>query len=284
MAETSGPTSGPGSRGQARDAATPAMIAGHSALEGLLTFMLLFGVITVVRWVVGPSPVSDAMPARGMKLHLQLLIIGACFVPILAGLIISRPGKISGGHMNPAVSFAMWRFGVFPGASVVPYTVAQLAGSVLGVLAGRALWGPVVDDPPVIDSVLQPGPGVSAGLLFAGEAVSMGVIIYLVGFFLQTPRLARLVPWLVGFLIGAAIASLGTFTGASEDPARQFGPAVISGQLSFLWVYLLAPMVGAAAAAGVLKLVPSGRTVLTHRLCGTNHDGSPLKVVTDNGG
>ena len=284
MAETSGPTSGPGSRGQARDAATPAMIAGHSALEGLLTFMLLFGVITVVRWVVGPSPVSDAMPARGMKLHLQLLIIGACFVPILAGLIISRPGKISGGHMNPAVSFAMWRFGVFPGASVVPYTVAQLAGSVLGVLAGRALWGPVVDDPPVIDSVLQPGPGVSAGLLFAGEAVSMGVIIYLVGFFLQTPRLARLVPWLVGFLIGAAIASLGTFTGASEDPARQFGPAVISGQLSFLWVYLLAPMVGAAAAAGVLKLVPSGRTVLTHRLCGTNHDGSPLKVVTDNAG
>ena len=284
MAETSGPTSGPGPRGQARDAATSAMIAGHSALEGLLTFMLLFGVITVVRWVVGPSPVSDAMPAGGMKLHLQLLIIGACFVPILAGLIISRPGKISGGHMNPAISFAMWRFGVFPGASVVPYTVAQLAGSVLGVLAGRALWGPVVDDPPVTDSVLQPGPGVSAGLLFAGEAVSMGVIIYLVGFFLQTPRLARLVPWLVGFLIGAAIASLGTFTGASEDPARQFGPAVISGQLSFLWVYLLAPIVGAAAAAGVLKLVPSGRTVLTHRLCGTNHDGSPLKVVTDNGG
>lgn len=284
MAETSEPTSGSGPRGQARDAATPAMIAGHSALEGLLTFVLLFGVITVVRWVVGPSPVSDALPARGMKLRMQLLIIGACFVPILAGLIISRPGKISGGHMNPAVSFAMWRFGVFPGASVVPYTVAQLAGSVLGVLAGRALWGSVVDDPPVIDSVLQPGPGVSAGLLFAGEAVSVGVIIYLVGFFLQTPRLARLVPWLCAFLIGAAIASLGTFTGASEDPARQFGPAVISGQLSFLWVYLLAPMVGAAAAAGVLKLVTNGRTVLTHRLCGTNRDGSPLKVVTDNGG
>jgi len=65
MAETSESTSGPGSRGQARDVAPPATIAGHSALEGLLTFGLLFGVITVVRWVVGPSPVSDAMPGRG---------------------------------------------------------------------------------------------------------------------------------------------------------------------------------------------------------------------------
>jgi len=284
MAETSESTSGPGSRGQARDVATPATIAGHSALEGLLTFGLLFGVITVVRWVVGPSPVSDAMPGRGMKLHVQLLIIGPCFVPILAGLILSRPGKISGGHMNPAVSFAMWRLGVLPGACVVPYIVAQLAGSMLGVLAGRALWGPVVEVPPVSYSVLQPGPGMSAGLVFAGEAVSMGVIIYLIGFFLQSPRLARLTPWLAGLLIGAAIASLGAFTGASEDPARQFGPAVISGQLSFLWIYLLAPMVGAAAAAGILNLVPRGRTVLTHRLCGTNHDGSPLKVVTDNNG
>jgi glycerol uptake facilitator-like aquaporin len=273
MAESSEPTSGPEPRDPARDASRRATIAGHSGLECLLTCALVFASITVARWVVGPSPVSAAIP----RIHLRLLIIGACFVLILAGLILSRPGKISGGHMNPAVSFAMWRFGVFPGSSVVSYIVAQLAGSLLGVLVGRAVWGPVVADPPVSYSAVQPGPGVPAGVVFLGEAVSMGVILYLIGLFLTTPRLARLIPWLVGFLIGAGIASLGTTTGASLDPARQFGPAVISGQLDFLWIYLLAPMVGAAVAAAVFNLAHRGRTVLTHRLCGTKQDGSPLE-------
>ena len=276
MAENQQSTKGPDPRDQARGAPTLATIARHSALECLLTFVLLFAVTTVVRWVVGPSPVSDAIP----QIHARLVIIGACFMLILAGLILSKPGKISGGHMNPAVSFAMWRFGVFPGAFVVSYIVAQLAGSVLGVLAGRAVWGPVVADPPVNYAVLQPGAGVSNGVCFAGEGVGMGVILYLVGLFLTTPRTAPLVPWLVGFLIGAAIASLGTITGASNDPARQFGPAVVSGQLNCLWIYLLAPMVGAAGAAALFNLMPASRTVLTHRLCGTDRDGSRLKAAT----
>jgi glycerol uptake facilitator protein/aquaporin Z len=112
--------------------------------------------------------------------------------------------------------------------------------------------------------------------LFAAEAASMGVIVYLVGYFLQTPRLAPLVPWLVGLLIGGAIALLGTTTGGSVNPARQFGPAVVSGQLSYLWVYLLAPMVGALIAAFALDRMHKHRTVLTHRLCGTQESGAPL--------
>ncbi|MGP4021455.1 MIP/aquaporin family protein [Saccharopolyspora sp. 5N708] len=257
-------------------APTPAVIAGHSALECLLTFILLFGVVTIVRWVTGASPLSAAVP----QVRLQLLIVGVCVGLLLAGLILSRPGKLSGGHLNPAISLAMWRFGVFPGVSVVPYVVGQLAGSVLGVLAARAVWGHAVGDPPVVYAALQPGAGWSAGSLFAAEAVSMGVIVFLVGLFLQRPRLAPLVPWLVGFLIGAAIAVLGTSTGGCVNPARQFGPAVFSGHLDFLWVYLLAPMVGATIAAGLLAMlnrIHRRRAVLTYRLCGTHLDGSPLQ-------
>ncbi|MFD5060361.1 MIP/aquaporin family protein [Streptomyces sp. NPDC058394] len=250
----------------------PAAIAGHSTLECFLAFVLLFGVATIVRWVVGPSPISDAVT----QIHLQLLIIGGAVGLLLAALILSWPGRISGGHINPAISLAMWRFGVFPGVSVVPYIAAQLIGSVLGVLAARAVWGSTVSRLPVVDAALQPGPGWTAGALFAVEAAGMGVIVYLVGYFLQTPRLAPKVPWLVGFLIGAAIALLGTTTGGSVNPARQFGPAVVSGALDFLWVYLLAPMVGAALAAAVLDRVHTRRTVLTHRLCGTQADGAPL--------
>lgn len=257
-------------------AKTPAVIARNTAPELLLTFVLLFAVVTIVRWVSGPSPISTAVP----QLHLQLLIVGACSGLVLAGLILSKPGKMSGGHINPAISVAMWRFGVFPGVAVVPYVVAQCAGSFLGVLAARAAWGSVVGDPPVTCAALQPGPSFSAGELFAGEAISVGVIVYLVGFFLQRPRLAPLVPWLVGLLIGAAIALLGTSTGGSVNPARQFGPALVCAQFPFLWVYLVAPIVGAVVAAMFINRAAKRRALLTYRRRGPlPEDSGPVKTT-----
>jgi len=89
-------------------------------------------------------------------------------------------------------------------------------------------------------------------------------------------RLAPLVPWLVGILIGLGIALLGTQTGGSLNPARQFGPAVISGHTAELWVFLIAPMVGAELAARLLQAFRKRRQVLTHRLCGTRPDGGHL--------
>src|SRR4051794_19472663 len=108
MAETpeSPERAGPGD--QAAKPVDPATIAAHSALEFLLTFTLLFGVVTITRWVMGPSDISDAVP----QVRLRLLIIGVCVGLLLAGLILSKPGKISGSHTNPAISLAMWRFGV----------------------------------------------------------------------------------------------------------------------------------------------------------------------------
>ena len=70
--------------------------------------------------------------------------------------------------------------------------------------------------------------------------------------------------------------SLVIFTGGSVNPARQFGPAVISGQTQFLWVYLLAPMLGAVIAAWLRQTIQHRRAVLTHRLCGTQADGRRL--------
>ena len=249
-----------------------AQLARHSALELILTFILLFGVTSIVRWVIGPSLISRVIP----QIHAELLIVGAAVALLLAGLILSPPGRASGGHMNPAISLAMWRFGVFPGAGVVPYTIAQLLGSVLGVLAARAVWGQVVAEPPVLYAVLQPGPTWSTAELFAAETLSMAVIVFLVGTCLAVPRLAPFVPWVVGVLIGMAIALLGTSTGGSVNPARQFGPAAVSGQTHFLWVYLLAPMLGAVIAAWLRQPIQHRRAVLTHRLCGTHPDGRRL--------
>jgi glycerol uptake facilitator-like aquaporin len=242
-----------------------ALLARNSAFELILTSVLLFGVTSIVRWVIGPSPISRAIPG----IHAELLIVGAAVGLLLAGLILSPLGKTSGGHTNPAISLAMWCFGVFPAAAVVPYAIAQLLGSVLGVVAARGVWGPVVAVPPVVYAALQPGPGWSTSGLFATEALGTAVIVLLVGICLAVQRLTPFVPWVVGALVGMGIAVLGTATGGSLNPARQFGPASVSGQTHFLWVYLLAPMVGATFAAWLRLRIQSRRRVLTHRLCGT---------------
>jgi glycerol uptake facilitator-like aquaporin len=240
-------------------------ITRGSARELILTFTLLFGVTSIVRWVIGPSPISRAIPG----IHGELWIVGSAVALLLTGLILSPTGRASGGHTNPAISLAMWRFGVFPGAGVIPYSIAQLLGSVLGVIAARGIWGHVVAEPPVAYAALQPERGWSAWQLFATEAIGMGVIVFLVGLCLAVRRLTPFVPWIVGILVGMGIAVLGTASGGSLNPARQFGPAVVSGQFRFLWVYLVAPLTGAAAAAWLRSLIQDHRRVLTHRLCGT---------------
>ena len=211
-------------------------LARDSAIELILTSILLFGVVTIVRWVIGPSPISHAIPG----IHAELWIVGAAVALLLAGLILSPPGRASGGHTNPAISLAMWRFGVFPGAGVFSYTIAQLLGSVVGVVTARGVWGHVVAEPPVGYAALRPGLGWSTWELFATEAVGMAVIVFVVGLCLAVQRLTPFVPWIVGSLVGIGIAVLGTATGGSLNPVRQLGPAVVSGQTQFLWVYLVA--------------------------------------------
>jgi len=245
----------------------------NSMLELILTAGLLFGVTTIVRFVVGASPISRALP----QIHVQLFLVGALVAVLLSLLIISRAGRVSGGHMNPAISLAMWRFGVFPAVGIVPYIAAQLLGSILGVLAARVVWGPIVARPPVLYAVIQPAPDWSSAQLFAAELIFMALIVFLVGYFLSNPRLAPKVPWLVGILIGLGIALLGTQSGGSLNPARQFGPAVASAHTAKLWVFLVAPMVGAELGAQLLHRLRKRRQVLTHRLCGTHPDGSLLE-------
>src|ERR1700724_3260383 len=124
MDESPGPPSDSGHVAFAR-------LVRSSALELILTFFMLFGVTSIVRWVIGPSLISRTIP----QIQAELLIVGASVATLIAGLILSPAGRTTGGHMNPAISLAMWRFGVFPGVGVVPYIAAQLLGSFLAVVA-----------------------------------------------------------------------------------------------------------------------------------------------------
>src|ERR1700738_3241987 len=75
---------------------TFARLAWHSALELILTFLMLFGVTTIVRWVIGPSVISRLIP----QINAELLIVGAAVALLIAGLILSPVGRATGGHMN----------------------------------------------------------------------------------------------------------------------------------------------------------------------------------------
>jgi glycerol uptake facilitator protein/aquaporin Z len=240
------------------------LLARHSLLEMCLTTVLLIGTATIARWIIGPSPISRAVPS----IDLRLVLIGVCVGLLLAALIQNPLGRASGGHMNPAISLAMWRFGVFPAAGVIAYTLAQLAGSLLGVIAGGALWGAAFKLPPVSYAALQPAHSVSSIELLAIEAADFAVLALAVGVCLSVARLTRWTPWVAGLILGGSIALLGPISGASINPARQFGPAVESGQTRFLWIYLAAPIVGALLAGLVRSGIPRLRPLLTHRLCG----------------
>jgi glycerol uptake facilitator-like aquaporin len=213
-----------------RSVPVPHGLRRHAVYEVGLTSALLFGVVTIVRWIIGPSPISRAIP----DIHLQLVLVGAAVGCLITLLILSPLGRASGGHMNPAITLAVWRYKAFPGCGVPYYVVAQLAGSALGPIFGRLVWGSPVARTPVVYAALQPAAGWTFWDLFGVEAATVGLIVVVVGLFLSVPCLARAVPYVVGFLVGAAIAGLGTITGGSANTARQFGPAIVSGRTHLL--------------------------------------------------
>jgi len=157
--------------------------------------------------------------------------------------------------MNPAVTVALWLMDVFPGRSVLPYVLAQLAGSAAGTGLGSLVWGRAVSFPQVDYAAITPAPTWQPASVFLAEAGSMIVLILIVGFILAHPGYTRLLPYAIGLSVGLVIAFLGPRSGGSINPARQFGPAALSGQTTDLWIYLLAPILGAVLGALVHHLL-----------------------------
>ena len=230
----------------------------RAADEFALTTVLLFLAVTVVRWLRDPGStlyIAD--------LDVALAVIGVLSGIILTGLMFSPPGRRAGGHRNPAVTIALWLMNGFPGRSVPPYILAQLAGSAVGTVLGRLVWGRAVSFPPVDYAAIRAASAWRPTSVFLAEMGSMMVLIVVVGFFLACPGRARLLPYVIGVSVGLVIALLGPRSGGSINPARQFGPAALSGRTTDLWIYLVAPVLGAALGASVDHVI--------NRRCRTPH-------------
>jgi glycerol uptake facilitator-like aquaporin len=207
------------------------------------TTILLFASLLVTRWVFGPhSALGSAIPGLPGRMAITGLATGA----VIGLLIISPLGRSSGGHFNPAVTLVFWLLGSLPGRDAVAYIAGQVAGSLAGVVLGRAVLGTVVADPTVDYAAIQPAAGWSVSAVFAGEAISLAVLMAFVVAFLDRPTLMRWTPALVAICVGVLIFTGGLTSGGSFNPARQLGPLLFAERFTYLWAYLLGPLAGAA--------------------------------------
>jgi MIP family channel proteins len=169
----------------------------------------------------------------------QLDHVGVAFsfgLVILFG--IYAVGHISGAHFNPAVTFAFALTRHFPWPRAAGYWGAQLAGALAAAAMLRASLGNVAH----VGATLPSG---SAGQSFLWEVVmSVFLMFVILAVATDTRAAGEAAAVAVGGTIGLDALFGGPISGASMNPARSLGPALVSGELHAVWVYLLAPVIG----------------------------------------
>jgi aquaporin NIP len=162
---------------------------------------------------------------------------------LVVGAMVIALGDVSGAHINPAVTLALAARRRFPWGSLPSYWGAQVVGAILAALVLRTSVGDIAD----LGATSPSGSDLQS---FAWEAIMTATLLVVI---LATATGARAALGAAAVAIGAtiALASLvgGPISGASLNPARSLGPALVSGELGSLWIYLLAPLLGGAVGA-----------------------------------
>ena len=167
-------------------------------------------------------------------------------VAVTFGLVVMSMiyalGSVSGAHMNPAVSIAFTLAKRFPAERLIPYIISQLTGATLASLTLKYLFPQNAD----LGWTVPSGSNAQAFIL---ELILTFILMLVI---INVATGSKEQGMFAGLAIGAVVLFealfAGPICGASMNPARSFGPAVITGNLTTLWIYILAPIAGAALA------------------------------------
>jgi len=221
--------------------------------EGRRLFAELLGTFFLVLVAAGAGMVNarfggHAVPAAARVVAPALMVMA----------IILFMGTVSGAHLNPVVSAAFALRGDFPWRRVPAYVVAQFIG---GVLATLLLWALIGRHGSA--GLTLPGPGIPVPVAMVWELVlTTGLVSVILG----TASGAQQVGAFAAIAVGSYIALAGLWgapvSGASMNPARSLGPALVLGDWHAWWAYLVGPAAGAALAVGIAQILrgPGGGT------------------------
>jgi aquaporin Z len=176
-------------------------------------------------------------------------------VAIVFGLVVMAMiyalGDVSGAHLNPAVTLGFWAARRFPGRCVAPYVASQLAGALLASIALRLMF-------PASRTLGETVPAGGWGQSFALETVLTAILMFVVlCVSFGSKEVGVMAGIAVGGVVGLEAMFAGPVCGASMNPARSLGPAVVAGRLDVLWLYLAAPVLGALVAVPCWNLTRS---------------------------
>ena len=208
--------------------------------ESAGTALLVFGALSAVALALG-----SGSPLAGWSQSPRLLVTGLLVGTIVALLVVSPLGRLSGAHLNPAVTLAFWVVRMASRRDAIGYVAAQLLGALAGGLLFRWLWGGVALS--VGGGVTHPTVPVWAALFL--EAAMTALLVAMIFAFVSRERLARWTPLMLVPVLAVLIWRGSRYTGSSLNPARSEGPAVAFADFGDLWLYLVGPILGGLTVA-----------------------------------
>lgn len=217
-----------------------ASLARRCIAEAFATFALVFAGCGAI---VADSECGGSLGAVG--------IAGAFGLAIM--VMVYATGHISGAHINPAVSIAFAVTRHFPARDTLAYVPAQLAGAVGGAVLLRLAWS---GTPAQLGATT---PSVGVGAAFAYELVLTAFLMFVIVSVATDTRAAGAAAAIaIGGTVALGALVGGDVSGASLNPARSFGPALVASEWTQFWVYVVAPVAGALAGAVLYGIVREG--------------------------
>jgi aquaporin Z len=239
------------------------------------TAVLLLGGLSLVIFMFGTgSPMERIVPSVVWR----QILTGFLFGCVGATIAVSAVGKESGAHINPAVTLGFWLVQKLDTRTALGYVFAQLIGACIGCLPLLA-WGSMGQS--VAFGATVPGEGYTMLTVLMGEAVTTFGLVAGLCVFIGFRHLRRFTPAMIPLLYAIMVPLEAPISGTSTNPARTFGPALLSGQWQGWWVYWVGPAIGTLAAILVCSRLAkrievaklyhfeSDRRRLFHRMAGS---------------